>query len=175
MKVSKITRRFIYVIFASAWGSGILFYLLKTFFMQEGDFGLEPHAWQYPVLKVHGAASFLMMLLYGFMLGGHVKFAWKKKPIAKLGVVLMALPAILMITAYLLYYIADEYSREAVALIHLVMGFILPFILTLHIMAHRKTALYKRMQFELPKKKPIHGVYKPSSAPVNYSMKSEVR
>lgn len=154
MKVSKIIRRIIYISFATAWLSGSGFYILKTFFMQEGEFGPESHPLQYLFLQAHGASSFVMMLMYGFMLGSHIKFAWKKKPIASLDIILMCIPALLMITGYLLYYIAGEYSREIVGLIHLGLGLILPFMLIAHIISHRKQATYQRIKYATPQYTP---------------------
>ncbi len=101
--------------------------------MVEGDYGLVKHPWQFPVLQTHGAAAFLMMVSFGFVLGSHLPRSWKTKKKRKTGLLLIALPSFLIISAYLLYYLSDEKVRDWVEYAHLAVGFMLPFILALHI------------------------------------------
>jgi len=111
--------------------------------MQEGMYGLVKHPWQFPALQVHGAAAFLMMISFGFLLGSHVPKAWKVKPRRKLGIALVILPAFLIITAYCLYYIAQDDAREIIAYAHLSVGFTLPILLVLHVLAKKKSTKRK--------------------------------
>ena len=109
------------------------FFILKTWFVQEGKYGLVKHAWQYPVLQIHGAMAFLMMVGFGFVLGAHIPKSWKTKQKRKTGILLIAMPSFLMVTGYLLYYVAEDVFREWVEYAHLAIGFLLPISLTFHV------------------------------------------
>lgn len=129
----KTYRRCLYSFFFTSWCSGLTFFVLKTWFLQEGEYGLVKHAWQFPALQVHGAMAFLMMIGFGFVLGAHVPRSWKTKKKRRTGILLVAMPSLLVISGYLLYYIAEDTFREWLEYIHLAIGFLLPFILLLHI------------------------------------------
>ena len=121
--------------FATSWFTGLAFFILRDFFVIEGDFGPENHAWQYPALTVHGLAAFLMMILFGAMVAAHLPMGWRTKRSRFWGITLMSAVSLQIITAYLLYYIAGDASREIVGLIHLIIGILLPIVLYTHIKA----------------------------------------
>jgi hypothetical protein len=138
VKIPKPYQLWLYCIVAISWCSGTTFFILHTWFMVEGKYGLVKHSWQYPSLQIHGAAAFLMMISFGFLLGSHVPRSWKITPKRKLGIGLVTIIAFQMITAYSLYYIAQDEPRVIVAYAHLSVGFIFPIILILHIFAKKK-------------------------------------
>ncbi|MBL4781129.1 MAG: hypothetical protein JKX92_02700 [Porticoccaceae bacterium] len=120
-------------LYALAWSSGLGFFVLHTWFVVDGDFGPQQHPWQYTALQIHGGAAFLMMITFGFVLGAHVQYAWKPQGKNIFGIALITLSAILMMTAYLLYYIAADEFRELLGYVHLAVGFFLPLALILHL------------------------------------------
>lgn len=123
-----------FLILTISWATGLAFFVLNNFFVIKGEFGLESHYWQYPILKIHGASSFFIMVVFGYFLSSHVKKNWysgQSKPI--LGIVLLIMPVLSMITAYALYYISSDSSRMIVGYAHLFIGFFLPFVLITHI------------------------------------------
>jgi len=124
----------LFIALAISWFSGLCFFILKTWFVVEGDYGLVKHAWQFPALQVHGFGAFMMMICFGFLLGSHVSYSWKTKKKRKSGIALIAMPAFLIITAYLLYYIAQDDVRELIEYAHLAVGFMLPGVLIWHIL-----------------------------------------
>jgi hypothetical protein len=144
VKISKPYRRWLYGLLALSWFSGITFFILHTWFMVEGDYGLVKHPWQFPMLQIHGAAAFLMMITFGFLLGTHVPHSWKVKPKRKLGIALIAIISFQIITAYILYYIAQDDPRLIVAYAHLVVGASFPIILTLHVWMKKRAKISKR-------------------------------
>ena len=101
--------------------------------MVEGDFGPEKHPWQFPVLMLHGASAFMVMFFFGFVMASHVPVAWKLKKIRALGILLVSAVSFQIISAYLLYYLANETVRDVIANLHAAVGFSLPIILTIHI------------------------------------------
>tara|TARA_B100000959_G_scaffold239878_1_gene260771 strand:- start:370 stop:960 length:591 start_codon:yes stop_codon:yes gene_type:complete len=138
VKVKKSHQAWLFALVVLAWCSGVAFFVLKTWFMVEGEFGPEKHPFQFPALQVHGFIAFLMMITYGYFLGTHVQHSWNLKPKRILGFILVAFPAFQMITSYLLYYVNwEDESREIIEYLHLGVGFVLPLILILHVFLPR--------------------------------------
>jgi hypothetical protein len=115
------------------WASGIVFFILNSWYEVEGEFGLEKHALQLPTLQIHGLLAFISMITFGYLLRSHTEIAFKIKPIKKSGLLLLAGIIILIITGYLLYYTSHQYLRAMSIYIHLGVGGLLPVSLILHI------------------------------------------
>ncbi|MEW5009849.1 MAG: hypothetical protein RPR28_06235 [Cycloclasticus sp.] len=133
VKIPKPYQLGFFSLLAISWTSGLMFFILKTWFVAEGDYGLVKHAWQFPALQIHGLGAFMMMMSFGFLLASHISACWEIKRKRKSGLGLIALFSFLIITAYLLYYIVEGSSRELIAYAHLAVGFSVPFVLLLHI------------------------------------------
>lgn len=138
LKLPFILRLLLYLSLAVSWFTGLGFFLLDTFFQIEGEFGPQKHPWQNPALTLHGGAAFIMMIWFGAMLSAHVPMGWRTKRIRFWGITLVSCVALQIFTAYLLYYVGHELTRETVKWIHLAVGLSLPLILTSHIRAGRK-------------------------------------
>jgi len=138
IKIGKKYKNWLYAVLIASWVSGLLFFMLDHFVIIDGEFGVEKHPLQFLALKIHGAAAFLMMITYGFFLGSHVKISWRVKPVRKFGVVLMAIPTLLVISAYILYYASNDEFHELVGYFHFGVGMIFPIILVVHIILGRK-------------------------------------
>ena len=130
------------MIISTAWVSGVLFFIFNQWVRIEGEFSLLRHPLQQVFLRIHGAAAFLMMIMYGFTLGTHVLPKWKHKNLSNLGRTMTVLIGSLILSAYLLYYVGHEYIRQIIMFIHVGIGFILPVVLATHIIAIKKT--YKK-------------------------------
>ena len=135
LKIPKLYQILLFVTLAFSWFSGLGFFILDTFFVIEGEFGLQKHPWQNPSLTAHGATAFLMMIWFGAALGAHVPFSWRTKRLRILGLGLIGNVALQVITAYMLFYLSDLSTRDVVVWIHLGGGVILPLTLYLHIRA----------------------------------------
>lgn len=126
-------QKWFYVILSGSWITGIVFFIFNNFVEVEGEFGIEKHFLQYPVLKTHGAFAFFIMVMYGFYLGAHVKKTWKVKKRPMSGYVILLLPIFLIISGWFLYYVATDNARYILGLIHFAVGALLPVALILHI------------------------------------------
>lgn len=133
-------RRSLYAMLALSWASGIVYFVLSRWLQVEGEFGLEKHPWQFPLLKVHGAAAFFMLMAIGAMLANHVPATWRTRRSRGLGLSLLVGVALMVISAWCLYYAANEYWRPILGNIHAAIGFALPLILALHILRGRRAA-----------------------------------
>ena len=128
------------VVLTISWITGLAFFILNTFVTFEGEFGIEKHPWQYPILRIHGAASFFIMIIFGYFLAAHVKINWRRKEKPILGIIMVAMPILSIISAYILYYFALENFREFVGYFHFFTGLSIPFILIAHILTMNKPA-----------------------------------
>lgn len=133
IKVGKRYKNWLYFVLAISFLSGFIFFMLDNFVSIEGEFGLEKHPLQFLSLKIHGGAAFLMMITYGFFLGSHVKISWRVKPVRKFGIILMLIPALLALSAYILYYASNDEFHQIVGYIHFGLGMCFPIILLVHI------------------------------------------
>lgn len=141
-------RNIFFLILATSWCSGLSFFTLDNLFAINGEFGLEKHPWQFPLIKIHSASAFAMMISYGFILGAHVKMTWKMEPRLISGIIVAIMPLLLAISGYFLYYIASDISRQIIGYFHVIIGFFLPLMLVIHIkkaIKRKKVARLRRV------------------------------
>ena len=131
-------RRALYATLALSWCTGIAFYVLSRWVLVEGEFGPQKHPWQFPILKVHGAAAFLMLMGIGAMFAQHVPTAWRTRRSRPLGIVIIAMLSFMALSAWCLYYLADEHWRPILGTVHASVGLCLPLVLTIHIVGGRR-------------------------------------
>lgn len=123
-----------------------LIYLAVTFLALSGlvwlgaRYGLRsdpefPHPLEAWALKLHGAATMLGLLALGSVLPQHVRFAWRVRRNRASGAAILAQTAILIVTAYGLYYAADENLRAWLSLGHWGFGLVLPAGIIWHVVA----------------------------------------
>ncbi len=91
------------------------------------------------LLMVHGGAAMVTLMLLGALVPVHVLRAWRAQQNRATGSIMGVLNAILILTAFGLYYFAGERLRPWTSNIHMVAGFLLPFLLFIHILRGRLT------------------------------------
>ena len=139
LKVPRLYRIILYVALAISWISGITFFVFRNWVRIEGAFGPQHHPWQFSILSVHGGAGFAMMFIFGAFCAAHFPLGWRTQRLRGLGIGLVAIIGFQIITAYSLYYLADEVSREVAGYVHLVTGIALPLVLVFHVIHGRKS------------------------------------
>jgi len=85
------------------------------------------------LMKVHGGAAMLALLLLGAVLASHVPTGWKDARYKRTGIGNLAVAAWLTISGHLLYYSGDEAVRQAASYTHLGVGLALPLLLGFHV------------------------------------------
>lgn len=123
----------IFIVLGMSWISGVTFFIFNNWIIIDGEFGPEKHSLQNPILQIHGFAAFLMIITYGFLIASHVNHSWKVKPLRIWGIIMLVMETLMIITAYILYYIGNPDHHEIVGYIHAAIGFLLPIVLTTHI------------------------------------------
>jgi MFS family permease len=122
-----------------SWISGLCFFVMNQWITVEGEFGPEKHPWQFTVLQIHGAAAFLMLMVFGSMVANHIPMSWKTRRLRRIGIALLVFIGVQTVTAYLLYYLAAEEFRVVVSYLHLSVGFCLPMLLLVHLVLGKKS------------------------------------
>ncbi len=120
---------FLYGATAVLWLSGLIWVLFRFY---GNNSYVEPLS-----MKVHGAAAMAFLLVLGSLISTHMRRGWVLKRNRVSGVIIASVCASLTITGWILYYLATENVRNAVSLIHWIVGLALPLIIYLHILAWR--------------------------------------
>ncbi|WGS20858.1 MULTISPECIES: hypothetical protein [unclassified Bradyrhizobium] len=90
------------------------------------------------MLMVHGGAAMLALLLLGALIPVHLLRAWRSRKNRISGSIMAAFNAVLIVTAFSLYYLGSEEVRPWISWIHLTAGFALSLMLPLHIWLGRR-------------------------------------
>lgn len=89
-------------------------------------------------LMVHGGTAMLALMLLGALFPLHIGRAWRARKNRATGIVMIVCNAVLILTAFGLYYLGSENVRPLASNIHLAFGLTLPVLLIAHIKAGRK-------------------------------------
>lgn len=91
-----------------------------------------PHAWETPLMRLHGLAMLVFVLGLGALLPVHVPRGWRERRSLATGVGLLTLNAVLIATGYALYYFAGDGSRAVIGLAHSAVGVVLALVFARH-------------------------------------------
>jgi hypothetical protein len=92
------------------------------------------------LLLVHGGAAMLTLMLLGALFLVHIGRAWRAKKNRATGIVMLAFNAMLIATAFGLYYLASEILRPWARDLHIAFGLATPLLFLAHIKTGRKRA-----------------------------------
>ncbi len=121
--LSPLHRKLSYGILLILFGSGAIHFIVHDYFPVHGPFGPAPGPWEPWLLRLHGGAAMLSLIVFGTLLPTHVGRFWRvaRNRAPGLGVLLVML--LLMATGYGLYYFGGEQLRTSTREIHIVFGF----------------------------------------------------
>lgn len=139
IRLGSVHRAWLFGAFAAAFITGTAWWVLHHWFQVDGEFGPAPHPAERWLIRLHGGAALLTLVLLGSLLTLHVKRAWLARRNRSSGSVLLALNALLALTGYVLYYAGGESLRAIASNTHLALGLALPVLLLLHITFGRRT------------------------------------
>jgi heme A synthase len=90
------------------------------------------------LLMVHGGGAMVTLLLLGELIPTHIRRAWRTKKNRVSGSVVVTLNALLIVTAFGLYYLGSETVRPWMSWIHIAAGFSLALLIPAHIFLGRR-------------------------------------
>jgi cytochrome c biogenesis protein CcdA len=90
------------------------------------------------MLMIHGGAAMLMLLLLGALFPIHIARAWRGRLNRISGAIMVVCNALLILTAFGLYYLGAETLRPWASDVHMAAGFVLPVLIGVHIWLGRR-------------------------------------
>lgn len=91
------------------------------------------------LLMVHGGAAMLTLMLLGALFPLHIGRAWRAEKNRATGIVMLAFNAVLIATAFGLYYSASEILRPWARGVHIAFGLAMPLLFLAHVKTGRKS------------------------------------
>jgi cation transport ATPase len=91
------------------------------------------------LLRLHGGAAMAMLVLLGALLPLHVRVGWRRRRNRGSGALMVAANAILVATAFGLYYAGSDALRHWTSDLHIALGFALPLAVAGHVLRGRKS------------------------------------
>jgi hypothetical protein len=139
LRLNPLFRYAIYGAFAALFFSGALWLLADG--LKDSPAGETWQAVSANLLMVHGGAAMVTLMLLGALVPVHGLRAWRARKNRITGTAMASLNAVLIVTAYGLYYFGSEHLRPWLTNIHLAAGCALPIQLIFHIYLGRRRYL----------------------------------
>ena len=112
--------------------SGVAWLMARYVFVSETEFGRQLPSWAARVLAIHGGVAMLSLVAIGAWLPMHVVPRLRRSTGLVTGVSQLGLLAVLAVSGFGLYYLADESSRPAWSVVHWIAGLVLAALLLVH-------------------------------------------
>jgi cytochrome b561 len=101
----------------------------------------EGELWQHvsaTMLMVHGGVAMITLLLLGALFAVHVRLGWRSGRNRLTGPAMLAFNAVLIVTAFALYYSGSDTMRPWMSDVHIAVGFALPALFVVHVLLGRR-------------------------------------
>jgi cyanate permease len=126
----------LYIVFGALFLSGALWLIADQ--LKESD-----EIWQETavyLLMLHGGTAMLALLLLGALAPLHIGRGWRSDRNRVTGSAMVTVNAVLIITAFGLYYLGSDAVRPWTSRVHYGIGLALPILLLVHVLRGRWTA-----------------------------------
>ncbi len=136
MRLEPGLRFWIYAIFATLLATGAIW--LVADLMKNSD----DEVWQTlaaDMLMLHGMSAMIALVLIGAMIPLHIQRSWRAGKNRVSGAVMAGTNAVLLATAWGLYYAGSDLLRTVVADIHIVVGAAVPVLAAAHVVLGRRS------------------------------------
>jgi hypothetical protein len=91
------------------------------------------------MLMIHGGVAMVTLLFLGALFPLHIRLGWRSGRNRLTGPAMVAFNAVLIVTAFGLYYSGSDTVRPWMSTIHIVLGFAVPALFVLHILLGRRS------------------------------------
>ena len=122
----------LYAVCGGLWLSGALWLLFHYVVARPTEFGWATHPLEAWWLTAHGAFAFFAIFSFGLLWGLHIAPGWKSQQRRPSGAAAVAAVVWLMLTGYLMYYVAGEQPRAIVTALHWTEGLATPLLFVYH-------------------------------------------
>ncbi|HTL67056.1 MAG TPA: hypothetical protein VL200_05295 [Lacunisphaera sp.] len=151
-------RAWTYATLGALFVTGVAWWSLELWGRVETEFGPAAHPAGPWLLRFHGAAAMIFLVLIGWLLPSHVRRGWQARRNRRSGGGLLASLGALTLTGWLLYYAGSEPLRAVATTVHRWLGLILPLLVVLHVWIGRRSRPVERRR---------DGPMNPRSRPTN--------
>ena len=90
------------------------------------------------LLMLHGGTAMAALLLLGALFPLHMQRSWRARKNRISGLTMITFNAILIVTAFGLYYLGSEMLRPWISDVHIAVGLALPLLLFVHVILGRR-------------------------------------
>jgi hypothetical protein len=91
------------------------------------------------MLMIHGGAAMVTLLLLGALFPLHMRLGWRSGRNRITGPAMVTFNAVLIVTAFGLYYSGSDAVRPFMSNLHLGLGFALPALFVVHVLLGRRS------------------------------------
>jgi hypothetical protein len=138
LRLSPAFRYSIYATLAILFASGAVWLVADA--LKDGENG---EFWQQvaaTLLMTHGGSAMVTLMMLGALVPIHMRFGWRAGRNLVTGIAMATVGAILIVTAFGLYYLGVEAGRAVAGDVHTWLGVASPVLLVAHIWWGRRTA-----------------------------------
>lgn len=123
MRIERWLRWLVYATTAALFATGVAWWCLAG----------APGSLRLYLIAAHGLGAMLFLVLLGAIIVLHVRAGWQSKRNRLSGTIMLAFVTVLSLTAFGLYYIGSEVTRDVISTLHLLLGVVLPIGLAVHV------------------------------------------
>jgi hypothetical protein len=131
LRLSPALRYVLYAIFAILFLSGAMWLIADA--LKESANG---ELWQQiatTLLMTHGGSAMITLMMLGALVPLHMRYGWRGRKNLSTGIAMASVSAVLIITAFGLYYFGVEGARAVAGDVHTWLGVASPVLLVAHI------------------------------------------
>ena len=126
----------LYGVFSVLFVTGVIWLLADA--LKESPSGDFWQGISASLLMIHGGAAMATLLLLGALFPLHMQRGWRARRNRTTGFTMITFNAILIVTAFGLYYLGSETLRPWISDVHIAVGLALPLLLFGHVMLGRR-------------------------------------
>jgi len=143
-KINSSSKSILFISIGILFITGLAWLIIHNFFYSETDFGITPSPIEPALLKIHGLAAPVFLMVFGALFPTHISRAFKARINMKTGLFLLAILFLLITTGYSLYYIGSENLLKTSSLTHSILGVICVPLLIGHIITGKAFINYRK-------------------------------
>ena len=147
MRLEPGLRFWTYALFATLAATGVIWLVADV--LKDAD----SETWQTiaaDMLMLHGMAAMIVLVLIGVMIPLHIQRSWRAGKNRVSGAVMIGANAVLVVTAWGLYYAGSDLLRTLAADIHIAAGLALPALVTAHVVLGRQSRARRPVEHSRP-------------------------
>lgn len=147
MRLEPGLRFWTYAVFATLVTTGAIWLVADLLKDPEGEI------WQMiaaDMLMLHGITAMIALILIGAMIPLHIQRSWRAGKNRVSGAVMIGANAVLVATAWGLYYAGADLLRTFVTDVHIAAGLVLPALVIAHVMLGRRSRARRHVEQSAP-------------------------